>query len=479
MTRIRCSSSNRASSHYRFKCWTVALFILTLQLAILVYLIVTKNHSLRDNSSADALNDVDAFEDSIGLVGGSEDGDTNDPSVVNGADMFLDSVGPSSAPESNSVAHLEKNSKSTLPTIYPSKGMLFSVPSVVHTNSPTAPFISNPSANQSALLTENPSASSISKPSSLATNNPSAVDSAKPSTLQSTNPSKIPTENPLASASYKPSQPPTGNPSTLANANLSVLPTANPPVLPTANISAANHFGTGFVVLSTIPHDPTSFTQGLVYANGVLYESTGLYRKSKVRRLEISTGATLTSVNLDDQYFGEGLAFYPKNNTLVQVTWKKRTGFVYDAISLEKLYTFKFSTGRNEGWGITYYPITNTFIVSDGSDQLYFWDVNLFKETGRVTVKWPDGRTLDNLNELEYDPVTNNVLSNVWMEDHVIAICPLTGIIQADIDLSSLWPYSERPRSANVLNGISTTDVMGEYLFTGKKWPDIYKVAFI
>lgn len=162
------------------------------------------------------------------------------------------------------------------------------------------------------------------------------------------------------------------------------------------------------------------------------------------------------------------------------MTWQRRTGFVYDAMSLEKLYEFKFNTDKNnEGWGITFYPVTNSFVVSDGSHILYFWDVNSFKEIDRVSVSWPNnGGRLKNLNELEYDPVTGYILSNVWYQDYIVAIDPRSGIIQASIDLSSLWPQDERDAGADVLNGISTTDVTGEYLVTGKLWPTIYRISF-
>mmetsp|Transcript_50357 Transcript_50357/g.58782 ORF Transcript_50357/g.58782 Transcript_50357/m.58782 type:complete len:348 (+) Transcript_50357:97-1140(+) len=229
-------------------------------------------------------------------------------------------------------------------------------------------------------------------------------------------------------------------------------------------------------IMSTVSHDVTSFTQGLTFANGVLYESTGLYSQSKVRRLDITTGEVLSSINIPNQYFGEGLAYYPKNNTLIQLTWKRRTVLLYDADSLQQVNEIQFQTGRNEGWGITYYPIMDVFIVSDGSNNLYFWDVVLMQEISRVSVTWQDGSPRDYLNELEYDPVTGLILSNVWYEDYIVAIDPTSGVIKTKFDLAFIWPKKDRPKTADCLNGISVTDKPGVFLITGKKWPKMYFV---
>jgi len=219
-----------------------------------------------------------------------------------------------------------------------------------------------------------------------------------------------------------------------------------------------------------------STSQGLTYANGVLYESTGLYKESKVRRHDMSTGEILNGINIPKEYFGEGLAYYPKNNTLIQLTWKKRSVFIYDADSLQQLNKIQFQTGRNEGWGITYYPIMDVFIVSDGSNNLYFWDVVLMQEISRVSVTWQDGSPRDYLNELEYDPVTGLILSNVWYEDYIVAIDPTSGVIKKKLDLEFVWPKKDRPKGADVLNGISVTNEPGVFLITGKKWPKMYFV---
>mmetsp|Transcript_61229 Transcript_61229/g.73646 ORF Transcript_61229/g.73646 Transcript_61229/m.73646 type:complete len:405 (-) Transcript_61229:232-1446(-) len=230
------------------------------------------------------------------------------------------------------------------------------------------------------------------------------------------------------------------------------------------------------VVMNAYSHDSTSFTQGLTYANGVLYESTGLYKESKVRRHDMSTGEILNGINIPKEYFGEGLAYYPKNNTLIQLTWKKRSVFIYDADSLQQLNKIQFQTGRNEGWGITYYPIMDVFIVSDGSNNLYFWDVVLMQEISRVSVTWQDGSPRDYLNELEYDPATGLILSNVWYEDYIVAIDPTSGVIQKKLDLEFVWLKKDRPKGADVLNGISVTNEPGVFLITGKKWPKMYFV---
>ena len=162
--------------------------------------------------------------------------------------------------------------------------------------------------------------------------------------------------------------------------------------------------GKMYSVLDTLFHDSSSFTQGLTYKrygdHGLLFESTGLRGQSKVRILDPLTGATIKSVNMDRELFGEGMTVF--NDKLVQITWKSQKGFVYNTTNLDVIETFTFDTTRNEGWGITYDHCKDEFIVTDGSAYMHFWDPSTFKQKRKIAVRRMDGKPAKNLNEVEY-----------------------------------------------------------------------------
>lgn len=215
-----------------------------------------------------------------------------------------------------------------------------------------------------------------------------------------------------------------------------------------------------------------SYRQGLTFSNGVLFESTGQYGHSKVRKLDSTTGDVLASVDLDGQYFGEGMAL-TDDNTLVQITWKEQQGFVYNATTLERTGEFTYSTNTNEGWGITYIPQSKQLVVSDGSDMLHFWDNN-FQEIKRIPIRRKDGSSVAFINELEYHH--GWILANIWYSDIIIKIHPETGLVEHEYDFSTLWPQQERTGGEDVLNGISISDKDDELFVTGKLWPKIYRI---
>ena len=174
------------------------------------------------------------------------------------------------------------------------------------------------------------------------------------------------------------------------------------------------------------------FRQGLSYGDdGTLYETTGLYSQSKVRRINPKTFEVEKSVDLASQYFGEGSTFYRDadgNGRLIQITWKKSTGFIYDSETLDQLKEFKYTTTPskgNQGWGITYDSSKFEFIVSDGSKFLYFWDRDTLEEKRKVEVTRFDGREQDQLNEIEF--MDGLVCCNIWYDDHIICVDPDTG----------------------------------------------------
>jgi len=231
-----------------------------------------------------------------------------------------------------------------------------------------------------------------------------------------------------------------------------------------------------YTVVGSIFSDKTSFTQGLTYGNGKLYASTGLYGQSKVREISKTNSTVIDNINLSNNYFGEGLAFY--KDKLIQLTWKEQTGFIYKTTpKITLIETFSFTTTNNQGWGIAYNPSKSQFIVSDGSKYLHFWDERTLQETHKVAVTDSKGSSVKNLNELEYYG-TNRILANIWYQDKILIINIKTGKVEEEIDFTTLWPKSERDKvRADVLNGITAFD-NGEFLVTGKLWPLMYRIKF-
>ena len=223
------------------------------------------------------------------------------------------------------------------------------------------------------------------------------------------------------------------------------------------------------------------FRQGLSYGpdHKSLFETTGLYGKSKIQRINPETFEVEQTANFDAQFFGEGSTFYKDaegNNRLIMITWKKKTGYIYDADSFEQIKSFQYTTTppKNEGWGITYDKAKQEFIVSDGSQYLYFWDRDTLEEKRKVAVTRFNGREQNELNELEF--MDGLVCANIWYSDHIICVDPDTGKSVREYDMSSLWPRGERNNGSDVLNGIALGD--GFVLIGGKKWSTFFKVEF-
>jgi glutaminyl-peptide cyclotransferase len=225
----------------------------------------------------------------------------------------------------------------------------------------------------------------------------------------------------------------------------------------------------GFKVVATFPHDTASFTQGLVFADGQLYESTGLHGESTLRRVDLATGKTLQRIDVAREYFAEGLALV--GDELLQLTWQTRVGFVYDRATFKQKRTFSYQT---EGWGIAY-DGSSQLVMSDGSDTLTFLDPRSLA-AGRTLRVRDAGRPVMNLNELEW--IEGEIWANVWMTDRIARISPTTGEVNAWIDLASLWPIRERPQpNDQVLNGIAYDKATRRIFVTGKKWPRLYQIT--
>lgn len=223
-----------------------------------------------------------------------------------------------------------------------------------------------------------------------------------------------------------------------------------------------------YEVINEFPHDPLAFTQGLIYLDGYLYESTGINYRSSVRKVELETGEVLQQVDLTWEYFGEGLTDW--EDMLVQLTWTENTGFVYDREDFTLVDQFTYPT---EGWGLT--NDGHQLIMSDGTSTLYFLDPGTWEVTGHVTVTY-QGKNISRLNELEY--INGEIFANVYKTDNIVRIDPNSGEVLGWIDLSGLLPQDLRG-GTDVLNGIAY-DQEGDRLFvTGKFWPKLYEIRLV
>lgn len=221
-----------------------------------------------------------------------------------------------------------------------------------------------------------------------------------------------------------------------------------------------------FEVVGTYPHDPSAFTQGLVADDGQLYEGTGQYGTSTLRRVDLTTGKVLQSVSLNQQLFGEGITIW--KDSIIQLTWKRRRAFVFDRDSFQHRGTFRYA---GEGWGLTHDG--THLIMSDGTSRLRFLDPDTFKELRQIDVH--DGRRrIDDLNELEF--VEGEIFANVWYHDSIARISPADGRVLGWIDLHQLWPANQRPSREHVLNGIAYDAKTKRLFVTGKHWPNLYEI---
>jgi glutamine cyclotransferase len=224
-----------------------------------------------------------------------------------------------------------------------------------------------------------------------------------------------------------------------------------------------------YSIVNTYPHDPDAFTQGLIFDEGVLYEGTGLYGQSSLRRVELETGDILQIRELSDQLFGEGITIY--GDRIIQLTWQSNIGFVYDKDTFELLQEFDYST---EGWGITHDG--TRLIMSDGTSTLHFLDPQTFEETGQVAVFDSDG-PVTRLNELEY--VQREIYANVWQTDRIARIAPETGQVVGWIELEGLLSAEDRSQPVDVLNGIAYDAQTDRLFVTGKLWPKLFEIELV
>ena len=224
-----------------------------------------------------------------------------------------------------------------------------------------------------------------------------------------------------------------------------------------------------FEVINEFPHDPNAFTQGLLFLDGFFYESTGLYGESSLRKIRIESGEVLQKIDLSPEYFAEGLAHW--EGRLIQLTWREKTGFVYDLEDFSLIDQFSYPT---EGWGLT--QDGEQLIMSNGSSTLYFLDPDSYRVLDQVTVT-RNGQEIVRINELEY--ILGEVFANIWQTDMIIRINPQNGDVLGEIDLRGLLPVSDLTGQTDVLNGIAYDPETDRLFVTGKLWPYVFEIRLV
>ena len=233
--------------------------------------------------------------------------------------------------------------------------------------------------------------------------------------------------------------------------------------------AAVSHAADSYRIVHAYPHDQHAFTQGLVYVDGHLYESTGMNGQSSLREDDLESGRIQRMQLVADQYFAEGLTDW--KNTLIQLTWQNHVAFVYDRATFRLLRTFHYD---GEGWGLTH--DAKSLILSDGTATLRFYNPDTFKELRRITVT-DRGKPVIDLNELEY--IHGEIYANVWHTDRIARISPATGRVVGWIDLKGLMPRSRLSNDEAVLNGIAYDAAHNRLFVTGKLWPSIFEITLI
>ncbi len=227
-------------------------------------------------------------------------------------------------------------------------------------------------------------------------------------------------------------------------------------------------------VVRTLPHDKTSFSQGLIIEKGQLYEGTGHYGESRLRLLDINTGIPSIDVAMPDTIFGEGITIF--NGVLYQLTWKENVMLTYDPKTLKHTGNVpyrKIDSRLREGWGLTHDG--QQLIMSDGTSYIRFIDPKTMKMVRRIKVK--DGlRSITKLNELEY--VNGQILANIWYLDQIAVINPANGRVTSWLDARRLRPAEIAHDREAALNGIAWDDATKKLYITGKNWPVMYEVTW-
>ncbi len=227
----------------------------------------------------------------------------------------------------------------------------------------------------------------------------------------------------------------------------------------------------GYKIVSAYPHNPTSFTQGLEFHDGILYEGTGQEGSSAIYKTDFKSGKINQERKLENRYFGEGITIL--NGKIYQLTYKNQTGFIYDLKSFEPVKTWQYK--QKEGWGLT--NDGRSLIMSDGTENLYFLNPETFEQE-RVIQVCDNKELIKNINELEY--INGEIWANIWTTERVIKIAPQTGKVIADINFKGITSQlGQGNQQLDVFNGIAHNTQTGKIYVTGKLWPKLFEIELI
>lgn len=229
----------------------------------------------------------------------------------------------------------------------------------------------------------------------------------------------------------------------------------------------------GYEIVNKYKHDSEAFTQGLVYHDGFLYESTGHEGESTLRKVELESGKVLQKYDLADEIFAEGMTIF--NGKIYQLSWRNGLAFVYNLSDFKLLKEFRYA---GDGWGLTH--DTKNLIMSDGTHILRFVDPETFQTVSTITVMRENGQPLMDINELEY--VKGEIWANVWhseninLPNHIARIDPQTGKLLGWINLDGISPEDIKRGEENTLNGIAYDEATDRIFVTGKNWKNLFEI---
>lgn len=226
-----------------------------------------------------------------------------------------------------------------------------------------------------------------------------------------------------------------------------------------------------YKIINTYPHDKTAYTQGLEIHNGFLYESTGQHGTSSLRKVELKTGKVIQKIDLDKQYFGEGITRF--GNEIFMLTWQKGIGFIYDFNTFEQKRTFKY-TKSLEGWGLT--NNGEKLIKTDGTERIWFLDPSTQKEVDFIEA-YTSKRKVEKLNELEY--IEGQIYANVYQQNSILIVDAKTGKINGVANLNGLRNKVEQHQKLDVLNGIAYDKATKKLYVTGKNWNKLFEIELV
>ncbi len=233
----------------------------------------------------------------------------------------------------------------------------------------------------------------------------------------------------------------------------------NPPVIYT------------FEIVNEYPHDKTAFTQGFEFHNGFLYESTGQYGQSTLRKVELETGEIIQKIDIDKQYFAEGITIL--NDKIYLLTWQKKKGFIYDLETFKLDKTFKYKQSK-EGWGLT--NNGKNLIKTDGTERMWFLSIETLEEEFFIET-YTDKRKAEKLNELEF--VNDKIYANIWQQNSILIVDPVSGAIEGIVNLKGLQSKAGQTGQDSVLNGIAYDDKNDRLFVTGKNWDKVFEIKLI